>query len=94
MHLTAALEELTEAELLDHADEISCAQREGEAQVLRIAVQLAIINNPDALDPEVSSLPGRERPSASGEWAPPTSPSSQRPRSALAWASRRVRPTR
>ncbi len=62
MHLTAALEELAEAELLDHADEISCALREGEAQVLRIAVQLAIINNPDALDPEVSALPGRERP--------------------------------
>ena len=61
MHLTAALEELTEAELLDHADEVSRMQRECEAQVLRIAVQVAIVNNPDVLDPEVSKLPGRER---------------------------------
>src|SRR5690349_20679308 len=49
MHLTAALEELTEAELLDHADEVARTQRECEAQVLRIAAQVAILNNPDAL---------------------------------------------
>jgi hypothetical protein len=61
MHLTTALEELTEAELLDHADEVSRMQRECEAQVLRIAVQQAILNGPDTLDPEVSRLPGRER---------------------------------
>ena len=61
MHLTTALDELTEAELLDHADEVSRVQRECEAQVLRIAVQHAIINNPETLDPEVAKLPGRER---------------------------------
>ena len=61
MHLTATLEELTEAELLDHGDEVARTQRECEAQVLRIAVQVAILNNPDTLDPEVSKLPGRER---------------------------------
>ena len=61
MHLTTALDELTEAELLDHADEVSRMQRECEAQVLRIAVQHAILNNPETLDPEVSKLPGRER---------------------------------
>ena len=61
MHLTIALDELTEAELLDHADEVSRVQRECEAQVLRIAVQHAIINNPETLDPEVAKLPGRER---------------------------------
>ena len=61
MHLTTALEELTEAELLDHADEVARTQRECEVQVLRIAVQVAILNNPDTLDPEVSALPGRER---------------------------------
>ncbi len=61
MHLTTALDELTEAELLDHADEVARMQRECEAQVLRIAVQVAILNNPDTLDPEVSKLPGRER---------------------------------
>ena len=61
MHPTIALDELTEAELLDHADEVSRVQRECEAQVLRIAVQHAIINNPETLDPEVAKLPGRER---------------------------------
>ena len=61
MHLTTALEELTGAELLDHADEVARTQRECEVQVLRIAVQVAVLNNPDTLDPEVSALPGRER---------------------------------
>lgn len=61
MHLTTALDELTEADLLAHADEVSRTQRECEAQVLRIAVQQAIINNPDTLDPAISALPGRER---------------------------------
>ncbi len=61
MHLTTALDELTEAELLDHADEVARTQRECEAQVLRIAVQMAILNNPETLDPGISELPGRER---------------------------------
>lgn len=61
MHLTTALDELTEADLLDHADEVARRQRECEAQVLRIAVQVAILNNPERLDPEISRLPGRER---------------------------------
>lgn len=61
MHLTAALEELTEAELLGHAEEVARMQRECEAQVLRIAVQVAIRHNPDTLDPTVTTLPGRER---------------------------------
>ena len=61
MHLTTALEELTEAELLAHADEVARTQRECEAQVLRIAVQVAIVNNPETLDPQISRLPGRER---------------------------------
>jgi hypothetical protein len=61
MHLTTALDELTEAELLDHADDVSRMQRECEAQVLRIAVQHAVLSNPETLDPELSRLPGRER---------------------------------
>lgn len=36
-------------------------QRECEAQVLRIAVQHAVVNNPDRLDPALTRLPGRER---------------------------------
>ena len=61
MHLTTALDELTEAELLDHAEAVSRMQRECEAQVLRIAMQQAVLSNPEALDPEISKLPGRER---------------------------------
>lgn len=61
MHLMTAVGELTEAELLDHADEVSRMQRECEAQIVRIAVQHAILNNPETLDPEISKLPGRER---------------------------------
>lgn len=107
MHLTTALDELTEADLLAHADEVSRTQRECEAQVLRIAVQQAIINNPDTLDPVISALPGPRYPastqgtstavsgpSASEGWALPTSRSSPLPRSAPAWGSRRVRPAR
>src|SRR5688572_27928032 len=41
--------------------EVSRMQRECEAQVLRIALQHAILNNPETLDPEISTLPGRER---------------------------------
>lgn len=36
-------------------------QRQCEVQVMRIAVQHAMINNPDRLDPEQSRRPGRER---------------------------------
>ena len=94
MHLTTALDELTEAELLDHAEEVSRVQRECEAQVLRIAVQHAIINNPETLDPEVARCPVASGPSASGESARPTSRSSPQQRSAPDSASRRARPTR
>ncbi|WP_234410844.1 DUF222 domain-containing protein [Nocardioides terrigena] len=61
MHLTTDLHELTGAALLDHAEEVARTQRECEVQVLRIAVQHAIINNPDRLDPALIGLPGRER---------------------------------
>lgn len=61
MQMTASLDELTGAELLDHADEVSRMRRECEVQELRIAVQHAIINNPETLDPDVARLPGRER---------------------------------
>ena len=61
MQMTTALDTLTGAELLDHAAAVARTQRECEAQVLRIAVQHAVINNPDRLDPELTRLPGRER---------------------------------
>ena len=30
-------------------------------EVLRIAVQHAVVNNPETLDPDLTKLPGRER---------------------------------
>jgi hypothetical protein len=61
MHLTAELEELTEGQLLDHAEAVALQQRRCEVQQLRIAVQHALIHNAERLDPEHSRLPGRER---------------------------------
>ena len=89
MHLTATLEGLTEAELLDHADEVARTQRECEAQMLRIAVQLAILNNPDTPRPRGEpSSPGASRRSVRRGRARPTSRSSHRSRSVRGWASR------
>ncbi|WP_162599869.1 DUF222 domain-containing protein [Nocardioides solisilvae] len=55
------LEELSQARLLDHAAQVSRTRRELEVHELRIAVQHAVLNNPETLDPAVSRLPGRER---------------------------------
>ncbi len=58
---TRVLEEMSEDQLLAHAE--SCAEtiRDTEAELLRIAYQWAVIHDPDRLDPAESSLPGRER---------------------------------
>ena len=69
MHPTIALDELTEAELLDHADEVSRVQRECEAQVLRIAVQHASQRTPGSARPKHTSA-GR-----SSSWSPERSAS-------------------
>src|SRR5687767_14180781 len=70
MHAPAtALDELTEAELLDHADEVSRTQRECEAQVLRIVVQHAILNNPGPSTPRSASCRAASEPGASAAWA-------------------------
>jgi hypothetical protein len=61
MDLTADLTELTEGDLLDHAEVVARTQRECEVQTLRIAVQHAVTNNPERLDPALTKLPGRER---------------------------------
>lgn len=61
MHLTDDLTGLTGDALLDHAEEVARTQRECEVQVLRIAVQHAILHNPESLDPALTRLPGRER---------------------------------
>lgn len=61
MQTTTALEGLTEDQLLDRAETVARAQRETETETIRIAVQHAILNNPDRLDPDEARRPGRER---------------------------------
>ena len=91
MHLTTDLHELTGAALLDHAEEVARTQRECEVQVLRIAVQHAIINNPDRLDPALTGLPGGSGPGGSAATGTPRSRSSAPPSWGRGWASRRGR---
>lgn len=61
MPTTTALEGLTEDQLLAHAETVARAQREAEAETLRIAVQHAILNNADRLDRDEARRPGREQ---------------------------------
>lgn len=61
MHPTTAIDEMNEAQLLAHADVVARAQREAEAETLRVAVRHAVLNNGDRLDPDQAKLPGRER---------------------------------
>jgi hypothetical protein len=61
MQTTTALEDLDQGQLLGRADEVARLQRECEVEVLRIAVQHAVINNPETLDPDLARLPGREK---------------------------------
>lgn len=61
MTAATALEDMTEAQLLAHAETVARAQREAETHTIRIAVQHAVLNNADRLDPDVAPLPGREQ---------------------------------
>ena len=61
MPTATALEGLTEDQLLAHAETVARTHREAEAETLRIAVQHAVLNNPDRLDLEQAKLPGREQ---------------------------------
>ncbi|HEX6150738.1 DUF222 domain-containing protein [Nocardioides sp.] len=61
MEAARSIEEMSGSELLDHVDDLATAQRRCELQILRAAVQHAVINNPDTLDPQLAQLPGRER---------------------------------
>jgi hypothetical protein len=57
----SVIDEMSGSELLDHVDSLATTQRRCEAEILRAAVQHAILHNPDTLDPELTKLPGRER---------------------------------
>lgn len=49
------------SQVLAHADVVARAKREAEAEILRVAVRHAVLNNADRLDPDEAARPGRER---------------------------------
>jgi hypothetical protein len=55
------LADLSRIELLEEFDVLHRAQREAEARILVTAVEWAVANGPDTVDPERAKLPGRER---------------------------------
>ena len=57
-----AISEMGEDEVLAAAEGCADAIREAEARLLRLAYQWAVLHNPDRLDPEQATSPGRERP--------------------------------
>lgn len=59
--IETGFEAMSGSELLDTADDLARWQRETEAATLRVAVQWAVLNNEDTVDPERVRLPGRER---------------------------------
>jgi hypothetical protein len=61
MEAVRSVEEMSGSELLDHVDDLAATQRRCEVEILKAAVQHAVMNNPKTLDPQLTSLPGRER---------------------------------
>jgi len=55
------MDEMSGSELLDHVDVLHQSQRRAEVEILRAALQFAVINNPDTLDPARSGRKGRQR---------------------------------
>ena len=50
MEAVRSIEEMSGSELLDHVDDLATMQRRCEVEILRAAVQHAVINNPETLD--------------------------------------------
>ena len=66
-----ALEGMSGSELLDHAGDLATIRNRCEVEILRVAVQHALLHNPDTLDPAEAGRPGRERAKrCGGEGAP------------------------
>jgi hypothetical protein len=61
MQTIRAIDEMSGSELLDHVDDLATTQRRCDVEILKAAVQHAILNNPETLDPAITRLPGRER---------------------------------
>jgi len=61
MQGSRVIDEMSGSEPLDHVDALATKQRGCEAEILRAAVQHAVLNGCETLDPELTRLPGRER---------------------------------
>ena len=57
----AALEEMSEDEVLDFADACDETARRAEVDLLRAAYQWAVLHSPERLDPVEAAKPGREK---------------------------------
>jgi hypothetical protein len=57
---TQTLDELSEEDLLDVADDCAEAARRAEVDLLRVAYQWAVLHHPDRIDPREAERPGRE----------------------------------
>jgi hypothetical protein len=54
------IEELSGGELLDHAEMLATTRNRLEVEILRVAVQHAVLHSADSLDPDRARRPGRE----------------------------------
>lgn len=59
--MQTALDDLTEAEVLDRAGACATTARQAEVELLLIAYHWAVLHSADRLDPDRSRLPGREQ---------------------------------
>ena len=55
------IEDMTGGELLDHVADLGRTQRRCEVQILLAAVQHAILNDAETIDPWQAKIPGGER---------------------------------
>src|SRR5690349_194682 len=57
---TQSLDEMSEEDLLDFADDRAETARRAEVDLLRVAYQWAVLHHPERLDPRETSRPGRD----------------------------------
>jgi len=61
MEMVTEVEDMSGSDLLDRAGHLAGTRNRCEVEIVRVAVQHALLNNPDTLDPTEAARPGRER---------------------------------
>jgi hypothetical protein len=56
-----AIEDMSGGELLDHVGDLAATRNRCEVEMLKAAVQHALLHNPSTLDPAEAGKPGREK---------------------------------